>query len=105
MISSLLHFVCKRPRVYYTLTNFKGGGGQDPLAPPPQYANDTCLRTDGSDRHEWLNDADAGCAPFSLPFEVKGVLYAWGYISQQTLPCTPPSRTAEGGLILFRIDV
>ena len=29
-----------RPRVYYTLTNFRGGGGgQGPLAPPPQYAN------------------------------------------------------------------
>ena len=32
--SSLLHLVGLRPRVYYTLTNFRGGG-QDPLAPPP----------------------------------------------------------------------
>ena len=23
-----------RPRVYYTLANFRGGGGQGPLAPP-----------------------------------------------------------------------
>ena len=38
MISSLLHLVGLRPRVYYTLTNFRGGGGQGPLG-PPQYAN------------------------------------------------------------------
>ena len=36
--SSLLHLVGLRPRVYYTLINFRGGG-QGPLAPPPQYAN------------------------------------------------------------------
>ena len=42
MISSLLHLVGLRPRVYYTLTNFRGGGGaKAPLAPPPQYANAT----------------------------------------------------------------
>ena len=41
MISSLLHLVGLRPRVYYTLTNFRGGGAKAPLAPPPQYANDT----------------------------------------------------------------
>ena len=36
MISSLLHLVGLRPRVYYTLTNFRGGGGgQGSLAPPP----------------------------------------------------------------------
>ena len=39
MISSLLHLVGLRPRVYYTLTNFRGEGGKAPLA-PPQYAND-----------------------------------------------------------------
>ena len=40
MISSLLHLkVGLRPRVYYTLTNLRGGGGQSPLGPPPQYAN------------------------------------------------------------------
>ena len=33
MISSLLHLVGLRPRVYYTLTNFRGGGGQGPLGP------------------------------------------------------------------------
>ena len=38
MVSSLLHLVGLRPRVYYTLTNF-WGGGQGPLGPPPQYAN------------------------------------------------------------------
>ena len=36
MISSLLHLVGLRPRVYYTLTNFfwGGGGAKAPLAPP-----------------------------------------------------------------------
>ena len=34
MISSLLHLVGLRPRVYYTLTNFRGGGAKAPLAPP-----------------------------------------------------------------------
>ena len=38
MISSLLHLVGLRPRVYDTLTNFRGGGGKATLA-PPQYAN------------------------------------------------------------------
>ena len=38
MISSLLHLVGLRPRVYYTLTNFRGGGPRPPW-PPPQYAN------------------------------------------------------------------
>ena len=33
MISSLLHLVGLRPRVYYTLTNFRGRG-KAPLAPP-----------------------------------------------------------------------
>ena len=33
MISSLLHLVGLRPRVYYTLTDFRGGG-KAPLAPP-----------------------------------------------------------------------
>ena len=33
MISSLLHLVGLRPRDYYTLTNFRGGG-QGRLAPP-----------------------------------------------------------------------
>ena len=33
---SLLHLVGLRPRVYYTLTNFKGGGEGKA---PPQYAN------------------------------------------------------------------
>ena len=37
VISTLLHLVGLRPRVYYTLTNFRGGG-QAPLA-PPQYTN------------------------------------------------------------------
>ena len=37
---SLLHLDGLRPQVYYTLTNFKwGGGGKAPLPPPPQYAN------------------------------------------------------------------
>ena len=39
MISSLLHLVGLRPRVYYTLTNFRGGGAKA----PPQYANVYCL--------------------------------------------------------------
>ena len=40
MISSLLHLVGLRPRVYYTLANFRGGGGQG----PPQYANVDCIK-------------------------------------------------------------
>ena len=38
VISSLLHLVGLQPRVYYTLTNFRGGG-QGPLPPPntPMY--------------------------------------------------------------------
>ena len=44
MISSLLHLVGLQPRVHYTLTNFRGGGGggQGPLG-PPQYANGECI--------------------------------------------------------------
>ena len=38
MITSLLHLVGLRPRVYYTLTNSRGGGKQGPFD-PPQYAN------------------------------------------------------------------
>ena len=34
MISSLLHLVGLRPRVYYTLTNFRGGGGGGARPPP-----------------------------------------------------------------------
>ena len=34
MISSLLHLVGLRPRVYYTLTNFRGGGEPRPPWPP-----------------------------------------------------------------------
>ena len=34
MIFSLLHLVGLWPRVYYTLTSFRGGGGQGPLGPP-----------------------------------------------------------------------
>ena len=43
MIPSLLHLVGLRPRVYYILTNFRGGGGggQGPLPLPPQYANES----------------------------------------------------------------
>ena len=33
MISRFLHLVGLRPRVYYTLTNFRGGG-KAPLPPP-----------------------------------------------------------------------
>ena len=34
-ISTLLQLVSLRPRVYYTLTNFKGGGGARPPCPSP----------------------------------------------------------------------
>ena len=33
MISSLLHLVGLRPQVYYTLTNFTGGGRRPPWPP------------------------------------------------------------------------
>ena len=46
MMSSLLHLVGLRPRVYYTLTNFRGGGAR----PPPQYANE--LNIGRSHNHE-----------------------------------------------------
>ena len=39
MISSLLHLVGLRPRVYYTLTNFSGGGGGKAPFAPFKYAN------------------------------------------------------------------
>ena len=43
VISPLLHLDGLRPRVYYTLTNFRGrGGGKAPLA-PLQYVNDHWL--------------------------------------------------------------
>ena len=37
---------------------------------------------------------DAGCAPFSLPFEAKGVLYAWGLVQAANVPLheLPPAR-------------
>ena len=34
MISSLLHLVGLRPRVYYTLANFRGGGSNAPFPSP-----------------------------------------------------------------------
>ena len=34
MISSLLHLVGLRPRVYYTLTDFRGAGARPPCPPP-----------------------------------------------------------------------
>ena len=37
-ISSLLHLVGLRPRVYHTFTNFRGRGARPPW-PPPQYVN------------------------------------------------------------------
>ena len=52
MISSLLHLVGLRPRVYYTLTNFFFGGGKAPLPPPtPQYANAMWRGTYMSGKH------------------------------------------------------
>ena len=44
MISNLLHLVGLRPRVYYTLTNFRGGG-QRPL-PPYNTSMITALKSD-----------------------------------------------------------
>ena len=60
MISSLLHLVGLRPRVYYTLTNFRGGGGGG-VAPPPQYANvyvqlRTSRDNDASSNSKYVND-------------------------------------------------
>ena len=39
MISSLLHLIGLRPRVYYTLTNCRGGGARPPWPAPFKYAN------------------------------------------------------------------
>ena len=50
MISSLLHFVGLRPRVYYTLTNFKKWG-KVPLPPPPQYANAIIIQEQTQETH------------------------------------------------------
>ena len=47
----------------------------------------------------WLNatdESDQVCVNELLP---NGYII-WA-MSQQTLPCTPPPRTAEGGLIFF----
>ena len=45
MLSSLLHLVGLRPRVYYTLTNFRGGGGKALLPPLNTPMRRTCVRT------------------------------------------------------------
>ena len=47
----------------------------------------------GSDGHE-QKDADAALRTIFVPFEAKGVLYAWGPSSQPTVPLheLPPAR-------------
>ena len=65
MISSLLHLVGLRPRVYYSLTNFRGGG-QGPLAPPPQYAN--VMATELVDNH---------CCPYCLFYYYVVFILTW----------------------------
>ena len=46
----------------------------------------------GSDEHE-RKDADAALRTIFVPFEVKGVLYAWGPVQPAN---GPPTRTTSG---------
>ena len=47
----------------------------------------------GSVGHEWLNDADAGGAPFSLPFVVRGCCTSRASCDHLV---RPPTRTTTG---------
>ena len=46
----------------------------------------------GSDGHEWT-DADAALRTILMPFEAKGVLYAWGPVQPAN---GPPTRITSG---------
>ena len=46
----------------------------------------------GRDGHEWM-DAEAALRIILMPFEVKGVLYAWGPVQPAN---GPPTRTTSG---------
>ena len=44
------------------------------------------LRTDGRRRIGWLETRTLECAPFWMPFEARGVLYAWGHVQPANVP-------------------
>ena len=53
----------------------------------------TCVHgPTGGDGHEW-KDADAALRTILMPFEAKGVLYAWGPVQPAN---GPPTRTTSG---------
>ena len=67
-----------------------------PLNPPRTHSrlyHHMCLRTDDSDGHEWMVPTRTLVAHHLWPFEVKGVLYAWGPVQPAN---GPPTRTISG---------
>ena len=59
----------------------------------------TCVyRPTGSDEHE-RKDAGAALRPIFVPFETKGVLYAWGSVQPVN---GPPTRTTSVRLVIHR---
>ena len=106
MISSLLHLVGLRPRVYYTLTNFRGGA-RPPC--PPQYANVSIFN--------YLNDRERGallsfcgilappqCPPPTIPkyftilmTEVRDAIIFVGFLR----PPPPPNAPSPDAIILI----
>ena len=61
-----------------------------PFNPPRTHSrlyHHMCLRTTGSDMHE-RKDADATLRTIFVPFEAKGVLYAWGPVQPANGPPT-----------------
>ena len=84
MMSSLIHLVGLRPRVYYTLTNFRGGG-QGPLGPPSirqwYCMNETTIRRwRTQDLHLQRHKSGrryGGGHPLSYPIELEQDIVTW----------------------------
>ena len=94
MISSLLHLVGLRPRVYYTLTNFRGGGGQGPLGPPSirQCLADDCLIyrqiTSNNDQIELqrdLNLLESWGVKWGMRFNAANPVFVYGRVESRTV--------------------